>query len=477
MVEGDFVRLYMFAADRLTAVVANTQSVRLLTYSTDGALLDDRWLLEKAGDDIAPRLVAVDRLEDGQYLLSLGTSSSFHIVPFDADSVIFEDEARELFAEVDLEADFAAVGFDASNPDQSIVGMIILEGGIKGVLGNAVFDNVVVSSGGVVVYEEDFSTIPPDWQLASETDIDHGVLKGFLSNPNSKEDSSWHNFRIDVDVCIGTWAEIIIGSQQSASFSLILNPRDQKGTIRWRFNTGSNIISTRVEEDLDLVSDLPYRVSMEVVDGQVRAWIRPPRIMWSTAVGEETSWAAMARLGEQLVLSLDEQGRVFDLQAQGLSGQEVLHTVEISEVRLRDNGSRVDGAFCFPRDHQVQVARGGLQSDMENIWPAIRVNSLDRLSRVPGSANGSFLFPLSSAFGPDGRLYVLDAGNDRIQVFSNRNQYLIQWGGAGSQAGEFNFERDALLQPESYTGSIIVDAEGFIYVADVMNGRIQKFSP
>ena len=30
---------------------------------------------------------------------------------------------------------------------------------------------------------------------------------------------------------------------------------------------------------------------------------------------------------------------------------------------------------------------------------------------------------------------------------------------------------------EEFSGSVVVDDEGFIYVADVFNGRIQKFAP
>ena|GEM_PF-3696782 len=71
------------------------------------------------------------------------------------------------------------------------------------------------------------------------------------------------------------------------------------------------------------------------------------------------------------------------------------------------------------------------------------------------------------------RLYVLDADNARIQVFDAAGNYLTQWGSEGSGPGQFIFQRDG----DTRAGSVAVDEDGFIYVADVGNKRIQKFAP
>ena len=86
--------------------------------------------------------------------------------------------------------------------------------------------------------------------------------------------------------------------------------------------------------------------------------------------------------------------------------------------------------------------------------------------------------PLSFDAGADGRAYVLDAANARMQVFEidlPRRQYLTQWGRRGSGPGEFNFGAGSSF--EDFSGSVAVDAAGFIYVADPYNQRIQKFAP
>jgi tripartite motif-containing protein 71 len=77
--------------------------------------------------------------------------------------------------------------------------------------------------------------------------------------------------------------------------------------------------------------------------------------------------------------------------------------------------------------------------------------------------------PLSFDLSPDGRVYVLDAGNRRIQAFDTDGDYLTQW------SGEFGFGGGSV--PSDFSGSIVVDDDGFIYVADVGNKRIQKFAP
>jgi outer membrane protein assembly factor BamB len=65
---------------------------------------------------------------------------------------------------------------------------------------------------------------------------------------------------------------------------------------------------------------------------------------------------------------------------------------------------------------------------------------------------------------PDGRLYVVDPGNHRVQVLASDGSYLRQLGSYGSAEGQF-------VAPLN----LAVDASGSAYVLDIANGMISKF--
>jgi hypothetical protein len=56
---------------------------------------------------------------------------------------------------------------------------------------------------------------------------------------------------------------------------------------------------------------------------------------------------------------------------------------------------------------------------------------------------------------------------------------VTQWGEPGNGEGQFNFGLGASLVSgdRDYSGSVAVDTQGRIYVADGFNGRIQIFVP
>lgn len=85
-------------------------------------------------------------------------------------------------------------------------------------------------------------------------------------------------------------------------------------------------------------------------------------------------------------------------------------------------------------------------------------------SGTAGGDQGQFLSPRNVAIGPDGRIYVADSGNHRIQVFDEDGQYLTSWGSFGTDPGLLN-------EP----WGLAVDDE-HVYVADTWNYRIQKFT-
>lgn len=68
--------------------------------------------------------------------------------------------------------------------------------------------------------------------------------------------------------------------------------------------------------------------------------------------------------------------------------------------------------------------------------------------------------------GHNGDLYVVDSGNNRVVRFSSEGTYLSEFGGMGSAPSQFN-----------HPTGIVLDKEGFVYVSDTNNNRVQKFNP
>ena len=74
--------------------------------------------------------------------------------------------------------------------------------------------------------------------------------------------------------------------------------------------------------------------------------------------------------------------------------------------------------------------------------------------------------PTKVALGPSGEIYVSDGyGNARVHKFSPEGELLFSWGEPGDSPGQFNLPH-----------SVVVDKQGRVYVADRENNRIQLFT-
>lgn len=55
-----------------------------------------------------------------------------------------------------------------------------------------------------------------------------------------------------------------------------------------------------------------------------------------------------------------------------------------------------------------------------------------------GSGAGQLDHPRDVALAPNGNVYAVDQGNNRVQYFTSSGVYLGEWGGSGSAAGQFS---------------------------------------
>jgi len=100
----------------------------------------------------------------------------------------------------------------------------------------------------------------------------------------------------------------------------------------------------------------------------------------------------------------------------------------------------------------------------------------------------AFYGPRGIAAGPDGRVYVADTGNKRIQVFEPDGRFAYQWGRGGALEGYLDEPVGIAVAPEEglpaaaggkpeSEGSSLEDGPPLagIYVADTWNRRVQVF--
>lgn len=129
--------------------------------------------------------------------------------------------------------------------------------------------------------------------------------------------------------------------------------------------------------------------------------------------------------------------------------------VRPSGVAVRADGERV----CV-------VDTGGVESEAHRVLEYDAQGRLLRSIGRRGEAPGEFNLPVDAAFAPDGTLWVLDAGNFRLQAFDADRRPLRQFGSAGNGFGQFGRPR-----------GLAVDGEGLLYVSDASFCNVQVFRP
>ena len=82
-----------------------------------------------------------------------------------------------------------------------------------------------------------------------------------------------------------------------------------------------------------------------------------------------------------------------------------------------------------------------------------------------GSGPGEFKTPAGLAIDQHDNVYVTEIGNDRVQVSDKDGRFLTMWGSKGSGKSEFG----------NLHGIIVDKSNGYVYVADTGNHRIQVF--
>ncbi|MFA4835693.1 MAG: RHS repeat-associated core domain-containing protein [Dehalococcoidia bacterium] len=154
-------------------------------------------------------------------------------------------------------------------------------------------------------------------------------------------------------------------------------------------------------------------------------------------------------------------GQVRETDASGNYTDHWFYTVDAND----GNAEKLTG-----REYKTEwrSADGTLLRQVNNDWQwRYTAEAYSTLRNRIGSDSGQaqFNYPSDIAMGSNGYIYVADTSNHRIQVFNNAYVLMTTWGGYGQGDGQF-------YNPQG----IDVDGSGYVYVADSDNNRIQKFT-
>lgn len=152
---------------------------------------------------------------------------------------------------------------------------------------------------------------------------------------------------------------------------------------------------------------------------------------------------------QNLILVFNDQGKFL----RRFGGKKYFE--RLSSVTVDEAGERVyvvDIGGVSSDKHMVRVFNGKTGEHISDIGKR-------------GSGDGEFNLPRDVAIGKDGRIYVVDGGNFRVQIFDKNGKYIKSFGSVGKQLGSF-------ARPKE----VATDRQGNVYVADAAFGNIQIFS-
>lgn len=481
------VRLNLGPDAVIEALVIAPEEVQLWVYDTGGSLLGQKVLHERSplpvtGPPIRPEATFSALGSDGTRYLIVGSEDHVFVQQFDADGHIVRSDMTLFELEIDAgltDGRVTVTPLQAAGVD----GETILFGLPGGAIG---FDDLTITAGSTPIIEEDFGQgLPAGWQIdyaSNQGDleiwpqaVDGAVITRMqggssLSRVHAGEDDLIHpGLAADVWMAREGAVTLALGRMR-----LLLHLSERLD--RAHLTTGPGVYAATPDVhslgqiSLPVVPWVRYRMSLSAVDGQVTAILTIP-YQWIDETDEAlASWASGTIVDGTFAFTVADTRRGL---ADGRIRSTDTNAAATSDIRQWQVDDETWVAMCHAEENRVVVGRLTVGFTGALTWPTQAQATTFDIGTGLGSGDGQMVAPLSVARGPDGRFYVLDAGNARVQVFDADGTYVTQW--RGSSDNSFDFGTG--LTSTDLRGSIATDEDGFIYVADVGNRRILKFAP
>lgn len=125
-----------------------------------------------------------------------------------------------------------------------------------------------------------------------------------------------------------------------------------------------------------------------------------------------------------------------------------------------------DMSKTFPSTIAIIITVGAVSAYVVGCGPRPRDYEYAGGWSKNGKGDGEVAQLLAIGVAPNGNVYLVDAGNNRVRYFTAGGSFLGQWGVKGERDGQFNEPTD-----------IAINRDGTVFVVDWGNARIQLFSP
>jgi sugar lactone lactonase YvrE len=222
-----------------------------------------------------------------------------------------------------------------------------------------------------------------------------------------------------------------------------------------RFRTDGTLLTT-------FGADMFVRPHGMYVDGEGNVWVTDGRAAREAEIAEAPD---AARKGNQVVKFSPEGEVLMVLGTPGTTGAPPEALDQPNDVIVAPNG-------------EILVAEGHGPQGVNRISRFAADGSYLGSFGEPGSGPGQFSVPHAMAFDSEGRLFVADRGNNRIQIFDEGYQFVDEWRQFGRPNDVFIDSDDTMYVLDSESGDERNPGmRRGIYIGSARDGSLRAFVP